>query len=109
MCPIASMMTESFKNKVALTSNQKTVPTGTAESIAGSSTPIPNRLGVIVKALGENTAAVYIGGNGVTISTGFELNAKEATPSLFVDNVQKIYAISAAAGQKVCWFVETDG
>lgn len=99
---------EPFENKPTLVSNQKTAPTGTAESIASSSTPVPDGFGVVVKAMKDNTDKVYVGKTGVTASTGLELNAKESI-TLYVTDVQTIFVLGASADQKVCWIVEQTG
>jgi hypothetical protein len=62
---------------------------------------IPCKKGVLVKALASNTAPVYIGDSGVTITSGYELNPKEEV-FIPIDNVNKLYGI-ASSPQKVCW------
>ncbi|MBZ5529729.1 MAG: hypothetical protein LAN71_17770 [Acidobacteriia bacterium] len=74
--------------------NTKTVPTGTAEAIAGSQVIHS----VTVKALSTNTVAVYIGGTGVTTTTGFELLAGESI-SLDISNLATVFCISGSASQ----------
>jgi len=71
----------------------KTVPTGTAEAIAGSQTIHS----VTVKALSTNTVAVFVGATGVTVS-GFELLAGESV-SLDVNNLATVFVISGSASQ----------
>ena len=71
----------------------KTVPTGTAEVLAGSQTIHS----VTIKALSTNTVAVYIGGSGITVS-GFELLAGESV-SLDINNLNLVYCISGSASQ----------
>lgn len=58
-------------------------------------------LSVTVKALDGNSGTIYVGTNGVTPSTGFELGAGESI-SLAVDNTNRLYAIASVAGQKIC-------
>lgn len=79
-----------------LYNNTKTVPTGTAETI-GSTQAIHS---ITIKALSTNTVAIYVGANGVTTSTGFELLAGESL-SLDLDDVAKVYVISGSAAQVV--------
>jgi len=73
----------------------KTVPTGTAETIASSQVTHS----VTIKALSTNTASVFIGGSGVTTS-GFELLAGESV-SLDVSDINLIYCISGSASQVI--------
>lgn len=58
-------------------------------------------LSVTIKAMDGNSGTIYVGTNGVTSSTGFELGAGESI-SLAVDNTDRLYAISSVAGQKIC-------
>ena len=63
---------------------------------------IPCRRGVLIKALSTNTGIVYIGKAGVTVASVYELTAGE-TVSIEIDNVNKIFAVADAIGQKVSW------
>ena len=71
---------------------------------------VPATLGVEVKAANGNGANVYIGNsNAVTPATldatdGFELGPGESI-LVRVDDVNKIWAISTMAGQRVFWLV----
>ena len=76
----------------------KTVATGTATAIA-TTQAIHS---VTVKALSTNTVAVYVGGTGVTTSTGFELLAGESI-SLDIDNLADVFVISTVASQEIRW------
>lgn len=78
----------------AVTASTFTVPTGTATAI-GSGSAIT---GVLVQSLATNSANIYIGGVGVTTSTGLEL-IPGATLSLSVNNIAIIYAVSGTANQ----------
>lgn len=81
---------------------QKTVNT-TAVQISNTSTVPTN--GIIIRALSTNGASIFVGGSGVTTSTGFELVAGEATS--FTANLNTLYIISAASTtDKICWNVE---
>lgn len=68
----------------------------------GSATQLPDVQCALVsfKALGVNTGMVYLGGAGVTVdgtatntTTGFELDAGDATPWIPVDNLNRLYRI----------------
>lgn len=79
-----------------LYSGTKTVPTGTAEALAGSQAT----RSVTVKALSTNTVAVYVGPTGVTTTSGFELLAGESV-TMDISNLSTIYVISGSAAQIV--------
>ena len=71
-------------------------------------TAVPAAKGVQVRAADGNTAAVYVGNQGLTTDTnddtdGFPLRAGEA---LFVpvNDAAKVFVISTVANQKVFWF-----
>jgi hypothetical protein len=64
--------------------------------------------GIELRAADENTAALYVGGQGVTAdaadaTSGFPLVAGD---SLFlpVDDPSVVYVVASAAGQKLFWF-----
>ena len=78
---------------------QTTIGTIETQLIAVST---PCKKGVLVKALSINTGIVYIGKIGVTTTTGYELTAGEAV-TVEVDDVNKIFGVADAAGQKVSW------
>lgn len=65
-------------------------------------TPTACVKGVLVKAFSTNSGIVYLGKSGVTVDNGYELTAGE-TVVVEVDNVNKVYVIASAAGQKVSW------
>ena len=82
--------------------NQKTVST-TAVQLSVTSTVPTN--GIIVQALSTNAASIFVGGSGVTTSTGFELVAGQAMS--FTCNLNTLYIISASSTtDKVCYNVE---
>ena len=58
--------------------------------------------GVIVQAMSTNTGIVFVGGKGVTTSTGFELQPGQAT-SIAIDNLEKVYIVGDQNNQKVCF------
>lgn len=74
----------------------KTVPTVTAETIAGSQACHS----VTIKALSTNTVAVYVGATGCTTANGFELLAGESV-SLDIANLATVFVISGSAAQVV--------
>jgi len=80
----------------------KTVPTGTAETIATTQATS----GVIIKALSTNTVAVYIGNASLTVANGFELMAGESL-ALDIDDIASVYVISGSASQVIRYFAIT--
>lgn len=84
---------------------QFTVPTGSATAVAPA---LPTNMNgatvgqawqaVIVQSIGANTAKVYVGGAGVTVTTGLELNPGDSV-SLPVGDPSTIFAISGTSGQ----------
>lgn len=60
--------------------------------------------GILVQALSTNTASVFIGGSGVTTSTGFELQAGQAVP-FTCNNITNLYVVGSNTTDKVCWNV----
>jgi hypothetical protein len=72
----------------------------TASAAALGNNPLTN--GVCVKALIGNTINVYVGGSGVTISTGQELGPDESFCYNF-SNTNEIYVIASTTGASVSW------
>lgn len=58
---------------------------------------------VSVKALSTNTGIVYIGRQGVTTATGWELSAGESIDIDVNEQAVNLYAIASMAAQGVCW------
>lgn len=86
----------------AINVGQQTVST-TAVQVSTTSTVPTN--GIIIRALAGNSAAIYVGGSGVTTATGFELSPGESTS--FTCNLNTIYIRSVASTtDKICWNVE---
>lgn len=78
-----------------------------AVQLTATSTPV--KKGVAVKASRDNSSILYVGNSDVTADTadatdGFELFPGESI-TIGIDNVNKIYVISKAAGQEVFWLV----
>lgn len=81
---------------------QKTVNTSAVQISASSTIPVN---GIIIRALSTNAASVFVGGSGVTTSTGFELVAGESMS--FTANLNTLYIISVASTtDKICYNVE---
>jgi hypothetical protein len=53
----------------------------------------------------DNTDAVYLGGEGVTISNGYRLDKLEAL-DLVVSPTDLLYGISGKAGHVISWLTE---
>lgn len=74
------------------------------QSVGTSQVQLPSNaitLSVTLKAMSTNSGKVFVGVNGVSASTGFELIAGEAL-SIAVDNTSRLYAVADAAGQNIC-------
>jgi hypothetical protein len=80
----------------------KTVPTGTAESIATTAIAVT---GVIVQAPTSNTIAVRVGAAGVTTSTGLEF-LPGASKKFAVSDPALIHCIATDIGQTLLILVE---
>jgi hypothetical protein len=80
--------------------NQTTVTTAGTEVTLGASQALTQ--GCWVKAMAANTGFMYVGLNGVTSTSGFELDALE---SVFVpiDNRTTIFVDSSVSGEKVSY------
>lgn len=75
----------------------KTVPTGTAEPIIGSSTPVTRY--VRVTSHFGNTKTVYVGWAGLTTTNGQPLGPGDTYTNRDIDNANLLYCISADAAQ----------
>lgn len=77
---------------------QKTVTTAGTEVVLAASQALLS--GVAIKALHGNTGMIYVGGNPVTSSTGFVLDAGE---SIFIEinNLASVYIDSSVNGEGV--------
>lgn len=80
----------------------QTTSNTSAVQLNSSSTPSTN--GILVQALSANAASVYIGGSGVTTSTGFELQPGQAV-AFSASNITALYVIGANNTDGVCWNV----
>lgn len=54
----------------------------------------------------DNTDAVYLGNDSVTITNGLEL-MKQSTLSFYLEPLEQIYAVSSKTGHKVSWLRQT--
>jgi hypothetical protein len=80
--------------------------TTTAAALAASTAP-PARFamqGIIVQSIAANTQKVYVGGSGVTATTGIEL-AAGGSVTLPVFDPRDIYVISASGSQEVHYLI----
>lgn len=99
-------------NATMSAATQSSFKTGSKSSITTSAVQIivsstPAVVGVTVKAANTNTGTLYIGNATITAGTtdatdGFELAGGEAV-TIEIDDVNKLYAIGSAAGQKLYW------
>jgi hypothetical protein len=92
-----ALNTSAMPSATSLITGQKAV-TATAAALP------PNVLtrGITVEAKSTNTAVIYVGGPGVTTSTGLELPAGAAV-TLQVANSNAIYVVAVSTGQTVTW------
>ena len=72
-----------------------------------TTTSVTTIRGVLIKAAIGNSGTVYVGNSDVTADAvaatdGFELGAGDAV-TVEVDNVNKVFVIGSATGQKVFW------
>ena len=83
----------------SIDSNQKTVTT------AGTQVQFPTNTckSITIKALKTNTGSIYVGGSGVSSSTGFTIAASE-TMSLDITNTNAIWINSSVNGEGVSYF-----
>lgn len=95
---LIALMNPNSIGSVPLTGRKLVASTGVAIQIS-SAQPIRN--GVIIQALSANTTSVYVGGQNVTTSTGFELQAGQAT-SIAVNNLGLLY-VNGTAGDGICF------
>jgi hypothetical protein len=73
----------------------------TKAALASASAPLSKY--VIIKADLTNTNNVFVGGPTVTTTTGFLLDAGEATPPIHIDDLSKVYVVGDAASQGFSW------
>ena len=78
---------------------QKTVSTS-AVQISSTSTVPTN--GILIGALSTNSASIFVGGSGVSTTTGVELLPGGSLP--FTANLNTLYIISAASTTDKIWF-----
>jgi hypothetical protein len=79
-------------------SGQETVASaGTAEQL-----PAQACKSVSIKALAGNTGKIYVAGDYVDSSTGYELAAGESV-DLCIDNVNRLYIDASVNGEGVSW------
>lgn len=81
----------------ALVNNQQTVTASAAALPSGTLTQ-----GVILESLSSNTVSVFVGGAGVTTSTGYELQPG-ASVGIAVNNTDAIYVVCATGSPVVTW------
>jgi len=82
---------------IGYTATGQQAVTATATVVSGISYGI-----VCIKALSTNVISVFIGGPGVTTSTGFELTATQV-PYCATVNKSPFYVVASATGASVSW------
>lgn len=93
--PIASA--EAGNLPTVLINNQQTATTSAVALPSGILTQ-----GVVIEALSTNTVNVFVGGSGVTTSTGIELPPGAAV-SILISNTNLIYIRCASSSPVVSW------
>lgn len=83
----------------AINVGQKAVSTAAVQISASSTVPTN---GVIIGALSTNAASIFIGGSGVTTTTGAEITAGSSLP--FTCNLNTLYIISASSTTDKIWW-----
>lgn len=81
----------------ALVNNQQTVTNSAVALPSGALTQ-----GVVLESLSTNTVSIFIGGSGVTTSTGVEL-APGGMFGVAVSNTNKIFVICASGSPVLTW------
>ncbi|WP_437759496.1 hypothetical protein [Sorangium sp. So ce1389] len=92
------MFDSAFLHVTPLSLPEVSVPTGTAAAITQAATRAST--GVLIQAPASNTVDVFVGGAGVTASTGIIL-IPGGSISIEIADAGKVYAISASANQKL--------
>lgn len=77
-----------------------------ATEVQGSDVAIAVGKSIVLTAEAANTHSIYVGVTGVLTTTGFEI-APGAGLTVCVSNLNKLYFIAGAAGQKLRYAVET--
>lgn len=72
-----------------------------AQALQTDSWPVNKH--VVVRADSSNGNTVSVGPNGGVASAGFVLAAGEQTPPIYVDDVNKVFVVGGASGQKYSW------
>lgn len=75
------------------------------QTVTASAVALPNKhltQGVILEALSTNTVSIFVGGSGVTTSTGIEIQPGGAV-SAAVNNLDIIYVVCASTSPVITW------
>lgn len=78
--------------------------TSSTSAVQLSSTSTVPTNGIVVQAISSNIASVFIGGSGVTTSTGFELQPGQSVS--FTANLNTLYIIGSNSSDKVCYNIQ---
>jgi hypothetical protein len=74
---------------------------GTTAAVVGDYTPLA--FGVVLRADGGNSGVVIIGTTAGNAASGFVLSAGQMSPFIAIDNLNKVFVVGTAAGQKLSW------
>lgn len=80
-----------------LRNSQQTVTTSAVALSAGALSE-----GVVLESLSTNTVSIFVGGTGVTTSTGYELTPGSSI-GVSISNTNKIFVICASSSPVVTW------
>lgn len=102
---VAGIVAVSFPPHLARAQSSGVVKTG-QQAVTASATQLTGTTygTMCIKALSTNSISVYLGGPGVTVSTGFELTATEV-PFCTTANTGQFYVVASTTGASVSWVV----
>jgi hypothetical protein len=84
-----------------ISGSNSTINATTPTALTSTFTPVVG--GIIIQAPAGNSQIIYLGGSNVTSANGFALAAGGSSPLLHINDVSKLYAISATGTQAVNW------
>lgn len=88
----------------AVYTGKTTVSSAGTEVVLASSQAVYS---VTVKALASNTGLIYVGGAGVSSTTGFQLSARDSV-SLDITDLSTVWVDCAVNGEGVTWLAVGD-
>ena len=102
---VAAIVFVSFPSRPARAQTIGIVKTGQQAVTASAAQLTGTTYGTLcIKALSTNSISVFIGGPGVTTSTGFELTPTEV-PFCTQVNTGQFYVVASGTGASVSWII----